>query len=107
MTLVRGEIEPGLHPAIARLSRGLAHAEMRRNGTLIGAMLVSEGKADGLLCGTVGSYPTHLRYLEEVIGLKQGAHKFAAMNLLQLPRHTLFIATLMCSSIQLPTKLRK
>src|SRR4051812_5346575 len=33
------------------LSRATATAEMRRNGTLIGAMLVRTGKADGLLCG--------------------------------------------------------
>ena len=73
------------------LSRDVAAAEMRRNTTLIGAMLLSEGKADGLLCGTFGSYAAHLRYVEEVIGLAEGAHGFAAMNLLQLPRHTLFI----------------
>jgi len=73
------------------LSRDVAAAEMRRNSTLIGAMLLGEGKADGLLCGTFGAYANHLRYIEEVIGLAEGAHGFAAMNLLQLPRHTVFI----------------
>jgi malate dehydrogenase (oxaloacetate-decarboxylating)(NADP+) len=73
------------------LSRDVAAAEMRRNSTLIGAMLLCGGKADGLLCGTFGAYGNHLRYVEEVIGLAEGAHSFAAMSLLQLPRHTLFI----------------
>jgi malate dehydrogenase (oxaloacetate-decarboxylating)(NADP+) len=73
------------------LSRDVAAAEMRRNSTLIGAMLLCGGKADGLLCGTVGAYTHHLRYVEEVIGLAEVAHGFAAMSLLQLPRHTVFI----------------
>jgi malate dehydrogenase (oxaloacetate-decarboxylating)(NADP+) len=73
------------------LSRDVAAAEMRRNSTLIAAMLVCSGKADGLLCGTFGTYRNHLRYVAQVIGLAEGAHGFAAMNLLQLPRHTVFI----------------
>ena len=48
-------------------------AEMRRNGTLIAAMLVREGKADGMLCGTFGRYATHLKYIAEVIGRREGA----------------------------------
>ncbi len=75
--------------------RGLSHAtaaaEMRRNGSLIGAMLVRMGKADGLLCGLSGSYAAHLSVVERVIGLREGAQGFAAMGLLQLPRHTVFI----------------
>jgi malate dehydrogenase (oxaloacetate-decarboxylating)(NADP+) len=44
-----------------------------------------------MICGSFGGYAGHLRYVEEVVGLKPGARGFAAMNLLQLPRHTLFI----------------
>jgi malate dehydrogenase (oxaloacetate-decarboxylating)(NADP+) len=73
------------------LSRDVAAAEIRRNGTLIGAMLLRAGKADGLLCGTFGAYANHLRYIEEVIGLRKDAHSFAAVSLLQLPRHTVFV----------------
>jgi malate dehydrogenase (oxaloacetate-decarboxylating)(NADP+) len=73
------------------LSRDVAAAEIRRNSTLIGAMLLRGGKADGLLCGTFGAYANHLRYIEAVIGLREGAHSFAAMSLLQLPRHTVFV----------------
>jgi malate dehydrogenase (oxaloacetate-decarboxylating)(NADP+) len=64
---------------------------MRRNSTLIGAALVRQGKADGLLCGTSGPYAAHLGYVADVIGLQEGARNFAAMNLLMLPGHTLFI----------------
>ena len=74
------------------LERDFAAAEMRRNGTLIAAMLLRQGRADGMLCGTFGPYRTHLRYVAEVdrpAGL--GVKTLAAMNLLQLPRHTIFI----------------
>ena len=73
------------------LERDFAAAEMRRDGTLIAAMLLRQGRVDGLLCGTIGPYRTHLRHLAEVVGLRPGVKTLAAMNLLQLPRHTVFI----------------
>ena len=57
------------------LTRDYAAAEMRRNGTLIGAMLVREGKADGMLCGTFGPYAAHLKYIAEAIGLREGVRR--------------------------------
>jgi malate dehydrogenase (oxaloacetate-decarboxylating)(NADP+) len=75
----------------AGLTRDYAAAEMRRNGTLIGAMLVREGRADGMLCGTSGSYGSHLRYIVEAIGLREGVRQLAAMHLLLLPQQTVFI----------------
>jgi malate dehydrogenase (oxaloacetate-decarboxylating)(NADP+) len=73
------------------LERDYAAAELRRNGTLIAAMLLRQGKADGMLCGTFGPYRAHLRYVTEVVGLRPGVKTLAAMNLLQLPRHTIFV----------------
>jgi malate dehydrogenase (oxaloacetate-decarboxylating)(NADP+) len=73
------------------LSRDVAAAEMRRNGTLTAAMLLRSGQADGMLCGAFGAYTRHLRYIADIIGLKEDALGFAAMSLLQLPRHTVFI----------------
>ena len=73
------------------LERDFAAAEVRRNGTLIAAMLLRQGKADGMLCGTFGPYRTHLRHVADVIGLRPGVKTLAAMNLLQLPRHTIFV----------------
>ena len=43
--------------------------------TLIGAMMVRRGDADGMLCGTFGNYSDHLRYIEQVIGLRAGARR--------------------------------
>jgi malate dehydrogenase (oxaloacetate-decarboxylating)(NADP+) len=73
------------------VTREQAQAEMRHNGTLIGAMLVREGRVDGLLCGTLGAYHQHLRYLEPVIGLHRNVSRPAAMNLLMLPKQTVFV----------------
>jgi malate dehydrogenase (oxaloacetate-decarboxylating)(NADP+) len=73
------------------ITRDHAAAEMRRNGTLIGAMLVREGRADGMLCGTSGPYASHLKYVAEAIGVREGVRELAAMHLLMLPQQTVFV----------------
>ncbi len=62
-----------------------ARIEMRRRLTLIGAMMVHMGDADGLICGTFGAFPLHLNYIDQVIGRREGASVYAAMNTLMLP----------------------
>ncbi|RPH63910.1 MAG: NADP-dependent malic enzyme, partial [Burkholderiales bacterium] len=62
-----------------------ARIEMRRRLTLIGAMMVRMGDADGMICGTFGAFPLHLSYVDQVIGRRQGASVYAAMNTLVLP----------------------
>jgi len=69
----------------------MAKQLLRSDATLIGAMLLKRGDVDAMLCGVVGRHAQHLRHVEDVIGLKPRAHCFAAMNLLLLPRHTLFV----------------
>ncbi len=68
-----------------------AQIEMRRRLTLIGAMLIHRGEADGMLCGTFGTHDLHLHYIDQVIGLRPGAKNYYAMNLLVLPNRTVFI----------------
>ncbi len=60
--------------------------------TLVGAMAVHLGDADGLLCGTFGTHDMHRFHLENIIGFRDGVDRYAAMNLLMLPGRTLFIA---------------
>ncbi len=69
----------------------LAKQALRSDATLIGAMLLKRGDVDAMLCGIVGQHGQHLKHVEDVIGLESHAHSFAAMNMLLLPRHTLFI----------------
>ncbi len=68
-----------------------AKREMRRRNTLIAAMLVRMNSADAMLCGTVSQPLRHLRYIDEVIGQRPGANLYAALNILMLPGHTVFI----------------
>ena len=71
------------------VSKEMARVEMRRRLTLIGASMVHFGDADGMICGTVGGYADHLRYVDQMLGLSPGASTYAAMNILLLPSHTL------------------
>jgi malate dehydrogenase (oxaloacetate-decarboxylating)(NADP+) len=70
------------------ISKEMARVEMRRRLTLIGAMMVRLGDADGMICGTVGAYHDHLRFVDQVIGKKPGARTYAAMNILLLDQRT-------------------
>ncbi|KAF0164075.1 MAG: maeB [Rhodocyclaceae bacterium] len=87
------ELWQDYHGMMARKGVSVEYAkrEMRRRTTLIGAMLVRHNYADAMLCGTFGKHSLHLRYIETVIGLKPGIENFYAMNMLVLPRRTLFI----------------
>ncbi len=69
----------------------IAKQRLRTDNTLIGCMLLRRGDVDGVLCGMVGKQVKHLNQVRDVIGLEPEAHCFAAMNLLLLPNHTLFI----------------
>ena len=69
-----------------------AQIEMRRRHTLIGAMMVHLGDADGMICGMFGTHRLHLEFIDQVIGLRKGVKVCAAMNAVLLPTRTLFIA---------------
>jgi malate dehydrogenase (oxaloacetate-decarboxylating)(NADP+) len=62
-----------------------AKLEMRRRHTLISAMMIHKGDADGMICGTYSTTNLHLSYIEQVLGKRQGANVYAAMNALILP----------------------
>ncbi|MBI3140278.1 MAG: NADP-dependent malic enzyme [Rhodocyclales bacterium] len=68
-----------------------AQLEMRRRQTLIGAMMIHKGDADGMLCGVFGTHALHLQYVDQVIGRQAGVSGYYAMNGLMLPKQTVFI----------------
>jgi malate dehydrogenase (oxaloacetate-decarboxylating)(NADP+) len=68
-----------------------AKAEVRRRNTLIGALTIHRGEADGMLCGAFGGFDVHLNYIDRVIGRRPGVNNYYAMNLLMLPQRTVFI----------------
>jgi malate dehydrogenase (oxaloacetate-decarboxylating)(NADP+) len=68
-----------------------AKREVSRRTTLMGALMVRHGDADAMICGTIAEFSLHLDYVATVIGLRDGAKRFAAMNMLILPGRTMFI----------------
>ena len=74
------------------VSQSYAQIEMRRRNTLIGAMMIHRGDADGMVCGTFGTYGLHLHYVDQVLGRRAGVGGYAAMNAVLLPSRTVFIA---------------
>ncbi|NML61572.1 NADP-dependent malic enzyme [Massilia sp. RP-1-19] len=66
-----------------------AKLEMRRRHSLIGAMMIHKGHADGMICGTFGTTMLHLHYIDQVLGKRAGANVYAAMNFLILPERQL------------------
>jgi malate dehydrogenase (oxaloacetate-decarboxylating)(NADP+) len=73
------------------ITEAIAKIEMRRRLSLIGAMLVHKGDADGMICGTWGHNAHHLTYIDQVIGKRPGVNTFAAMNGLMLPGRQVFL----------------
>jgi malate dehydrogenase (oxaloacetate-decarboxylating)(NADP+) len=73
------------------VSQPYAKIEMRRRHSLIGAMMIHKGAADGMICGTFGTHDLHLHYIDQVIGLRSGVKNFYAMNVVMLPKRTVFI----------------
>ncbi|HLS17501.1 MAG TPA: NADP-dependent malic enzyme [Paenalcaligenes sp.] len=74
------------------VTKEIARVEMRRRSTLIAAMMVYLGDADGMICGTVGTYGNHLRFIDEVLGKEPGVHTYGAMNILLLGERTVALA---------------
>ena len=68
-----------------------AKLEMRRRHTLIGAMMIHKGDADGMICGTFGTTGLHLNYINQVLGKREGVNVYAAMNALVLPDRQLVL----------------
>jgi len=69
-----------------------AKLEMRRRTTLIAAMLLKKGEADGLICGTISTTARHLHYLHQVLGRRPGVKTYGMMTGLVLPGCQVFIA---------------
>ncbi|CAG7855799.1 partial malate dehydrogenase (oxaloacetate-decarboxylating)(NADP+), partial [biofilm metagenome] len=74
------------------VSEQYAKLEMRRRHTLIGAMLIHKGFADGMICGTFGTTALHLHYIDLVLGKRPGVKVYAAMNGLILPDRQIVLA---------------
>jgi malate dehydrogenase (oxaloacetate-decarboxylating)(NADP+) len=69
----------------------IAKTRLRSDNTIIGAILVRLGYADGMICGLSGRFAHHLRQVDEIIGKAPGCSTMAAMTHLLLPGRALFL----------------
>ena len=69
----------------------IAKTRLRSDNTIIGAMLLKLGYADGMICGLTGRFLHHLRHVDEIIGKAPGCKTMAAMAHLLLPGRAMFI----------------
>ena len=69
----------------------IARTVMRTNSTAIGAIMVHRGEADSLICGTLGQYLWHLRYVREVLA-RGGLRPVGALSLILQDQGPLFVA---------------
>jgi malate dehydrogenase (oxaloacetate-decarboxylating)(NADP+) len=63
------------------ITQQMAKLEMRRRTTLIGAMLVKKGEADGMICGTLSTTHRHLHFIDQVIGKRTGCMVYGQASL--------------------------
>ena len=73
------------------VTRQQAQEHVRTRPTLVAALLMRRGDADAMLCGTVSNSPDHVRFVRNVIGLREGVKTLAVMQLLILPGRQLFV----------------
>ncbi|MCW5752057.1 MAG: NADP-dependent malic enzyme, partial [Alphaproteobacteria bacterium] len=64
---------------------------LRTDTTVIAAMMVKRRDADAMICGTYGQFDRHLRRLRDIVKLCEKVRTPAAMQLLIMPRHSLFL----------------
>ena len=73
------------------VSPDAARTIVRTRNTVIAALMVRHGEADGMICGLIGRYHRNLRDVADVIGLKPDVSAPAAVTVIVLTRGTLFL----------------
>ena len=64
---------------------------VRSRGTAVAALAMRLGDADAMLCGTVGVFHDHLRYVRGLVGTREGVRDLSTMSAHILPSGTFFI----------------
>lgn len=82
------------HQLVSRhgVSREAARTIARTNTTAIAALAVSMGDADAMICGTVGRFDFHVKYIIDIIGKKSKKQKLSTVSTLILPGRTVFFS---------------
>ena len=78
-----------------RCRKGMTRSGARRalsRRLWFAAMMVSEGHADGMVCGLTGGFPETLRPVLQVVGTSRDAHRAAGVHLMVINNEILFFA---------------
>jgi malate dehydrogenase (oxaloacetate-decarboxylating)(NADP+) len=73
------------------VSVDVARTIVRTRNTVIAALMVAQGEADGMICGLIGRWHRVLQDVVDVIGLKPGVDSPAALTALIMQRGTIFV----------------
>ena len=65
---------------------------VRTNPTVIAALAVKKGDADGMICGLQGRYIKHVRDIKSIIGVSKGITDVSALSMLIMQRGVFFLA---------------
>ncbi len=68
-----------------------AREVIRTVPTAVAAMMMRRGDADAMICGCVGPFTDHLKYIRDIIGLKPGVKDLSTTSGLIMPTGTIFI----------------
>jgi malate dehydrogenase (oxaloacetate-decarboxylating)(NADP+) len=68
-----------------------AKTVIRTQHTAVAALMVHEGGADAMLCGTVGRFHQHLKHVDDIIGKADGIRAYSTLIGLILPSGTFFV----------------
>jgi len=74
------------------VSPDAAKAAVHRSTTIIAALMMKLGDADGMLCGLHGRFDAHLENIRDIIGLREDETALATLNALTIDKRSLFIA---------------
>ncbi|WP_070988141.1 NADP-dependent malic enzyme [Halofilum ochraceum] len=82
------------HQCMARkgVSPDTARTIVRTNNTVIAALMVKRGEADGMICGHTGIYQDHLRDVDDILGRRPRVSHLSGLTMLIMPKGTLFLA---------------
>jgi malate dehydrogenase (oxaloacetate-decarboxylating)(NADP+) len=65
---------------------------VRTRTTVIGAIMVDRGEADAMIAGPTGRFQSHLRHVQDVLGLRPDGCDCSTLHLVILERGALFMA---------------
>ena len=73
------------------ISPDAARTMVRTRNTVLAALAVRQGDADGMVCGLIGRYTRALQDIVDILGLEPGVEVPAALSALVHPRGTVFV----------------